>query len=170
MFIVNAEPNREMKVLLRTIKKKMGEVPPHWEVFASINPERFKMFLDEINYLSTHENINPDFFALLRYYIASQNGFSYCYNFNQKLLLSRGYSLEVLSSFESSAETLPLDEKHQKLFLAVLVALNEPTSFTEETINELKTIGWSDADILDAVDHGAFLFKFSKILKAYQKA
>jgi len=170
MFIVNVEPNREMKVLLRGIKKKIGEVPPHWKVYASINPTRFKMFLEEINYLSTHENIHPDFFALLRYYIASQNSFTYCYNFNQQLLLSKGYTLDTLKSFEASAQLLPLDEKHQKLFLAVLIALNAPINFMEETMHELKNIGWSDADIFDAVDHGAFLFKFSKILKAYTKA
>jgi hypothetical protein len=170
MFIVNAEPNREMKVLLRSIKKRIGQVPAHWEVYASINPTRFKMFLEEINYLSTHENINPDFFALLRYYVSAHNGFSYCYNFNQKLLLSKGYTLDVLKTFEISAQSLPLDEKHQKLFLAVMIALNNPKNFTQEMINELKTVSWSDADILDAIDHGAFLFKFSKILKAYSKA
>lgn len=166
MFIVNPQPNREMEVLLKSIKRKIGNIPPHWEIYASINPTRFKMFLEEINYLTNHPNIHPDFFALLRYYVTTQSDFTYCYNFNQALLISKGYALDVLKSFETSA-ILPLDEKHQELFSAVLIALDEPENFTSEKISELKTLGWSDADIFDAVDHGAFLFKFSKVLKAY---
>ena len=170
MFIIESNLNREMKILLRSIKQKMGQVPPHFEMFASINPVRFKMFLEEITYVSNHLRINPDFFALLRFYVASKNQFSYCIGFNHALLLAKGYSMEQLSRLEVSSENLPLDQKHQSLFTEVIVALEEPSKFTVNTLDDLKELGWSDADIFDAVDHGAFLFKFSKILRSYSKA
>ena len=169
MFIVEPNLDTEMKILLRGIKQKLGQVPPHFEMYASINPERFKMFLAEITYLSNHAHINPDFFALLRFYVASQNGFNYCIKFNQALLLAKGYTLEQLGALEGSKEQLPLDSKHQVLFLEVITALDEPRNFTSETLESLKDIGWTDTDIFDAVDHGAFLFRFSKVLKAYSK-
>jgi len=170
MFMIEANPDREMKIILRGIKKTLGQVPPHFELFATINPTRFKMFLEEINYLATHEHINPDFFALLRYYVATQNNFVYCIQFNQALLLSKGYTLEQLNALVNFKEELPLDSKHQALFVEAVNALDDPAHFTVETLEKLKQLGWSDADIYDAVDHGAFLFKFSKILKAYSKA
>lgn len=170
MFMLKSEPNREMKILLRGVKKNLGQVPPHFELFATINPTRFKMFLEEITYLSQHPSINPDFFILLRYTIATQNLFTYCIGFNKALLLSKGYTLEEFSQLEGSKKILPLDVRHQALFDTVMLALNEPDDFTIDTISHLKDLGWNDADVFDAIDHGAFLFRFSRILKAYSKS
>lgn len=170
MFIIESNPNREMKILLRGVKAKLGQVPPHFELYATLNPKRFKMFLEEITYLANHENIDTDFFALLRYYVASKNGFSYCVKFNRALLLSKGYTDEKLKLLLSSVTHFPLDERHQKLFIAVIQTLEEPEKFTLQVTENLKALHWTDADIFDAVDHGAFLFRFSKVLKAYIKA
>jgi len=167
MFIITPQPNREMQVLLKAIKTKLGHVPPHWELFASINPTRFKMFLDEINYLTAHPNIEKDFFAFLRYAIAIDNDFNYCARFNRQLLLASGYTLEDLYAIEDTDKSVPLDEKHQSLFDAALTAAYEPENFTAETIASLHRIGWSDADIFDVIGHVAFLFKVARILKAY---
>ncbi len=167
MFIITPEPNREMQIILRGVRTKLGHVPPHWELFASINPTRFKMFLEEINYLSAHPNIEKDFFAFLRYTIATDNGFDYCTHFNRQLLLAAGYTLEELHAVEGTDKSVPLDEKHQALFNAALTAVYAPANFTTQTIASLHDKGWSDADIFDAVDHAAFLFKFAHILKAY---
>jgi len=167
MFIIESNPNQEMKVLLRGIKQKLGKVPPHWELFATINPTRFKMFLDEINYLSSHPHIQNDFFTLLRYTIAIDNGFTYCINLNKTWLLAKGYTQEHLNDLEGINKILPLDKRHQALFDAVMKAVYTPDDFTTETIEALKLLAWSDADIFDAVDHGAFLFRFAKVLRAY---
>jgi len=161
--------NKEMKILLRGIKQKLGHVPSHFELFATLNPTRFKVFIEEITYLSTHAHINPDFFTLLRYTVANDNDFKYCIKLNRELLLAKGYTLEQLQKLEGTVKILPLDERYQALFDAVMLALYTPELFTEEVLDVLKVLEWSDADIFDAVDHGAFLFRFSKILKAYKK-
>jgi len=167
--MIEPNPNKEMKILLRGIRQKLGYVPPHFELFATINPTRFKMFLEEIDYLTSHPHIQSDFFTFLRYTVASDNGFTYCINLNKAFLLAKGYTLEQLQPLEGIKKTLPLDERHQVLFDAVLRAIYEPEAFTLEVINALKIVDWTDADIFDAVDHGAFLFRFSKVLKAYTK-
>jgi len=169
MFIVETKPTPETEKLLKRVERFIGSVPPHFSLFATLNPKRFEMFLNEIFYLSMHKTINPDFFAFIRFYIASKENFFYCYKFNTALLLKREYTQEQISNFEKNRENLPLDEKHLALFQMALKALENPDSFTTEDINAVKSLGWSDADIYDAIDHGAFLYKFSKILKAYSK-
>lgn len=169
MFMIEPDLDREMKIFLRGIKQKLGHMPPHFELFATLNPTRFKMFIEEITYLGTHASINPDFFTLLRYTVASDNSFKYCIKLNREFLLAKGYALEQLGKPEGTHKTLPLDERHQALFDAVMTALYRPKSFTVDAIDALKILDWSDADIFDAVDHGAFLFRFSKVLKAYSK-
>jgi len=157
-----------MKIILRAIKQKMGKVPPHWELYASINPTRFKMFLEEINYLNTHPKINPDFFTMLRYSVAEDNDFEYCKKFNREILITKGYTQEQLKAITAD-KTLPLDKACQALFNATLKAIYTPKEFTAYVIDELKALNWSDGDIIDAIDHGAFLFKFYRVLNAYLK-
>ena len=169
MFIINPQPNRDTKVLLRALKQKLGSVPPHWELFAALNPVRFKMFLDEINYLMEHPRIDRDFFAMLRYAVACDNGYAYCEKFDRSLLLAKGYTIEQLHGLEGKSKQIPLDARHQKLFGGVMQALQAPKSFDDGNIAKLHEAGWSDADIFDAIDHGAFLHKFARILKAYLK-
>lgn len=170
MFIIEPNPSTEGSKLLRRVKKFIGHVPPHFELFATLNPKRFEMFLNEIFYLSMHKTIQPDFFALLRFYIASKEHFTYCHAFNKSLLEKKGFDANTLLIFEKDASKLPLDPRHQALFNATIQAIYVPETFTNTEHQALLQMQWSEADIFDALDHGAFLFKFSKILKAYSKA
>jgi hypothetical protein len=168
MFIIKTKPNRESKILLRAIRQKFKTIPPHWELLAHLNPARFKMFLDEMEYISSHPNIDPHFFSMLRYSVAWDNGFEYCKQFNTTLLQTLGYTKDQLERIKNDKK-IPLDTNHQILFDSVMTALYDPANFNEKLINGTKEFGWSDGDIYDALDHGAFLFKYSKILKAYLK-
>jgi hypothetical protein len=158
-----------MKIMLRGIRMKLGEVPPHWELYASLNPKRFTMFMEEINYLTGHETIDPDLFTFLRYFIAFKNGLGYCEKFNHAYLLTKGYTPEQLDAFVESKENLPLDDKHKALFKTAVEAMEDPASLTSDSMEKMYVLGWGDGDIFDAIDHAAFLFKFHKILEVYLK-
>lgn len=169
MFIVETDPQEEGARLLKRVKRFIGHIPPHFELFATIHPKRFEMFLNEILYLTTHKQIDPDFFIFLRFYIAAKEGLTYCHDLNKALLLSKGYLVEQISAMIDSYETLPLDDRHQSLFAYTLKAINTPSTFGVEDIDALKALSWDDSDIYDAIDHGAFLYKSSKVLNAYAK-
>ncbi len=166
MFIYKPKGSFRSQELIKSSVEIFGVMPPHWELFAKLNPTRFEMFLKEIEYLLSHPNINPDFFAMVRLFVANKEGFEYCKKFNTKLLLAKGFSKHDLKSIKEDFQ-IPLDQKHQILADGVKKALYAPKNFTNDNIDLLKKEGWSDSDIFDAIDHGAFLFKFSKILKAY---
>lgn len=167
MFIYKLDRAIKSNPVREKIKKLFGIIPPHWDLLAEINPKRFEMFIMEIEYLLHHPHINSDFFAFVRLYIANKEGFTYCKSFNTKLLLSRGYEKNVLQTYKEDVTTLPLDERHQALMSGVMRAIYEADDFSAKDIEELKSYSWDDGDIYDAIDHGAFLFKFSPILKAY---
>jgi len=169
MFIYSPEVSPAVQENLDTIKAQFGIMPPHWELLATIHPTRFKMFMEEIAYLQNHPHIAADFFAFLRLFVATKEGFNYCKSFNTKLLLARGYERSALKDIKDDIAKIPFDAKHQFLASKVEKALYDPMEFSYEDIEELKSYGWSDADIYDGIDHGAFLFKFSKLLKAYGK-
>lgn len=165
MFLYQPTITKETQVKLDEIKQRFGISPPHWEFLASVAPKRFDMFMQEIAYLLNHPNIDRDFFTMLRLYVANKEDFYYCKSLNTKLLLAKGYTKEQLKRIKDGE--FPLNNKHQILADKTFKAMYQPQELTLEDINELKNLLWNDSDIYDAIDHGAFLFKFARILKAY---
>ena len=165
MFIYEASEDLEV---LKDIKNRFGIIPPHWTLLANLHPKKFEMFMQEIGYLVNHKTINPDLFGMIRLHVATREGFSYCKSFNTKLLLAKGYSKDEIKALVEDIKMIPLDDRHKLLAKVAIDAIYKPEEFTQEKIAILKELSWSDADIYDAVDHAAFLFKFSKIIKAYQ--
>lgn len=167
MFIYQPTITQEVQNTLDQTKKEFGILPPHWELLAALAPKRFQLFLQEITYLLTHPNINIDFFAMLRLYIANQEDFSYCKSFNTKLLLTKGYDKKSLKALKENILDIPLDDRHKLLAKKAVKAMYNPKEFNNNDIEELKAHLWNDNDIYDAIDHAAFLFKFARIIRAY---
>ncbi len=167
MFIYQPTLTYEMEIILENIKKELGLVPPHFKFLISVNPKKFQLFMQEIKYLLNHPNINPDFFAMLRLFIANRENFTYCISFNTKLLLAKGYSRDILKRLKEDIEQIPLDAKHKLLAQKAIKAIYESKEFKLCDIEELKKLSWSDSDIYDAIDHASFLFKNAKIIQSY---
>lgn len=167
MFIVPTKPHPAAQEIMTQFRKQFGTVPPHFELFAALNPKRFEMFVQEIVYLAAHQNIHPDMFAFIRLHIAAKEGFEYCQNFNTRLLLAKGYSKDVVQNIRADILNIPFDDRHKSLADKALKAVYEPESFSANDLDELLDAGWSNADIYDAIDHAVFLFKYARIIKAY---
>jgi hypothetical protein len=167
MFFVEEEPTPRTRRMLSIVKKQFGSIPPHFELLATLNPKRFELLIREIFYLAAHEKIDPDLFAFLRFYVAAREGFGYCLKFNTGLLLAKGHTEEILESVRKDIASLPLDDQHVLLATKALKAVYEGESFGKTDHGELQDAGWSTADIYDAIDHAAFLFRHAKVIKAY---
>jgi hypothetical protein len=169
VFIYESQLSLQENELLEDIKKKFGVVPDHFKFLLSVNPIKFKMFMQEIAYLLNHPHIESDFFIMLRLYIATKEDFEYCKSFNTKLLFAKGYDKKTIQDVKRDIENIPLDDRHKVLAKKAILAVYEPELFTVKDIDELKKLSWSDSDIYDVVDHSSFLFKNAKIIKAYTK-
>ena len=169
MFKIKINPDKSTFRTLELIKNTFGSIPPHFELLATLNPLRFEMFMKEVLYLNSHENIHQDFFAFIRLHVASKENFKYCIMFNTKLLKNKKYSKEVLSLVIEDIYNIPLDKRHKVLALTALKSIYDSEIFLIEDIKLLEEHLWTSSDIYDAIDHSAFLFKNSKVIKAYLK-
>ena len=169
MFISEIKLNEETTKLLKIIKKRIGIIPPHFELLASVNETKFKLFLQELSYMQGLNEINKDFFIFIRLYIAFKEGFNYCKKFNTKLLLALNYTQKQIDEVKQNIENIPLDDKHKKLATLSIKAIYEYETFSNVEIKQLHNIGWSDEYIYAAIDHTALLFKQARIIRAYLK-
>jgi len=166
---ISIQPSELSKKLIEEVKSQFGTIPPHFEIFAVVNPERFKIFLDEIVYLSNHKSIVPDLFAFLRLYTAKREEFSYCQLFNTKLLLSKGYTKDEVEKSISDIEAIPLDDRHKALAKNAVKAIFSPQTFNDKEIESLLSLGWSHSDVYDAVDHVAYLLRYGRVIQVFLK-
>lgn len=169
MFIKinNVEQEDELKVIYSQIKEQFGEVPPNFELIGSIDVNILKDFLSYSSKLSSFENINHDYFAFLRLFIASQENFKYCLKFNSKLLQSRGYEDVVIDSSKIDLAELPFCEKHKVLAIKSIKAIFDSENFNQSDFNELYKIGWKDKEIFYSIEHVGFMLRNGRILRAY---
>jgi alkylhydroperoxidase family enzyme len=87
---------------------------------------------------------------------------------NASLLIQQGITSEQIEAAKADPEHVPLDEKETALLLFVLKAIRAPKSIEAQDVDGLRTIGWSDRDIFDAVAHGARAVATNIIFDAFK--
>ena len=109
------------------IESTLGFVQPHFELFATIDLEAMKEFLEYNRYLMTHEKIDKDLLPYLRLNIAQKECRTYCIDFNTHMLKKMG-----IEDFSNPT----LDEKQLVLMQKVLKAMG----ITHEDLIQLKEL------------------------------
>lgn len=172
MFIEINDSVQDSKTLNRLLKKIrliFGEVPPHYELLGNISVNVLNDYLDGILKLIKHKTINPDYFGFLRLHIANKYNFTYCINFNTKLLQLRGYESSIIKDSLVDINSFPFESKLIILAKKTIKAISDSTNFTEADFEKLYSIGWSNKEIFDSIEHAGNMLKNGPILLAYLK-
>ena len=173
MFIIKTIPLKEAKgelrLLYRKIEKVLGFVPPHFELFATLDPKSLSEFVEHNLYFAKHPNIDAQLLPFLRLCIAQKECRSYCVNFNTKMLLENGIEKEFLSDICNNIEKLPFEPKQILLFLKVLYAVENPQEFGEKDLKELHDLGLSDKDFYELLGYATNFMAKSKMIEIYLK-
>ena len=169
MFMV--KPNEAQQEKLQKIYKRVsvvyGEVPPQMAFLGSIDAGYLEDFLKSVLRIAKHPHIDPDLFSFLRLHIAYREAYDYCKAFNTALLEKRGYAQEVLDRLIEDIGAVPLDERHRQLARFAVKAIYESRACTQVDFDTLYTLGWSQRDVFDAVEHAGSIFRNGRILTAY---
>jgi hypothetical protein len=169
-FILPPRPGGDQTLKRRLLKKVrlvFGEVPPHYALLAEIDPALLAGFVDGVLRLIRHKTIHPDYFGFLRLFVARKKNFSYCVEFNTRLLLRRGYDKQTVKAAGLDMDRIPFDERLRLLGRATMKAVFAGNGFTEQDFEELYAAGWSGRDIWDSFDHAATMLKNGPLLAAY---
>ena len=161
------EQSSKLDKLNLQITKIFGRVPPNFELIGNINENILEDFLSYIFKLMNHKSINPDYYAFLRLFIANQEGFEYCKEFNKQLLLSKNYDVEIINEVKKDISKIPFDDKHKLLANKSIKAIFDSKRFTQSDFDELYNHSWNDKDILDSIEHTGFMLRNGRILTAY---
>ena len=173
MFIIKSIPageaTGELKLLYKKNQKILGFIPPHFELFATLDPKSLHAFIEHNLYFAKHPNIDAQLLPFLRLCIAQKECRSYCINFNTKMLLSRGVEKELLGDICNNIEKLPFEPKQILLLSKVLYGIYNTQSFGEKDLKELYDVGFSDKDFYELLGYATNFMAKSKMIEIYTK-
>ncbi len=158
MFIIpvikKEDAKGELKLLYRMIERSLGFVPPHFELFATIDIEAMKEFAAYNQKMATHPTIDKNLLPRLRLAIAQKECRNYCVAFNSAMLEKGEFKIDA-------SQTLLMEK--------VLKSLNETESFGENDLDELRAVGFSDKDFFDLLNYATSFMAKSKMIEIYLK-
>ncbi len=171
MFIVTSikkdEAAGELKLLYKMIEKNLGFVPPHLELFGTIDMKALKEFVEYNRYFIAHKKIDNALLPFMRLYIAHKENRWYCKMFNTKLLLKMGVEKNVVKNIVNEMQNIPFDNRQKTLALKVLQALYHTKKFNSEDLQELYKLGFDNKDFFDLLSYCSNFTAKSKMIEVY---
>jgi len=140
--------------LYAEVEQMFGMVPNNVRMLG-VSPPLLENQLQLIEHYMGHPTLSTPFLAMVRMLVSKACHSPYCQSLNSGLLLKAGFTKEQIAAMQADPAQVPLDEKQKTLLLFVLKACDNPHSVAAEDVDRLRSLGWSEVDIVDAVAHGA---------------
>lgn len=171
MALIQTTPPEEARgklaELYAEVEQMFGRVPNNARMLG-VSPALLENQLQLMEHYMGHPNLSTPFLAMIRMLVSKACRSPYCQNLNSGLLLKSGFSKEQIAAVQADPAQPPLDEKHKALMLFVLKSCDNPHSVTAEDVDRLRSLGWKEADILDAVAHGARMVATNIIFNTFK--
>ncbi len=159
----------ELRLLYKKIEKTLGFVPPHFELFATINMESLKDFIEYNLYFVKHPKIDAKILPFLRLCIAQKECRKYCINFNTKLLMANGINNKILDDICLNINNLPFNVEQKLLLSKVIYAIYNANKFNNDDLQELYNVNFSDKDFYELLNYATNFIAKSKMIEVYIK-
>jgi hypothetical protein len=134
----------------------------------SVSPGLFEISLRRLRYLLSHPNLSFPLLTCIRYLVSYHLDYPACRKFNRCLLEKQGLSEDDFKKMESDPFQSLL-EKHESAMLSFVVrAVKSPDAITANDIQELRSLGWGDRDMVDALAQGVGMIDHAIMVKVFQ--
>lgn len=140
--------------LYAEVEQMFGRVPNNVRLLG-VSPALLENQLELIGHYMGHPTLTTPFQAMVRMLVSKACHSPYCQNLNSGLLLKAGFTSEQIAAMQADPTQAPLDEKQKALLLFILKACDNPHSASAEDMDRLRSLGWSEVDVVEAVAQGA---------------
>lgn len=169
-IIKTIEPNEatgKVAEIYKQFESLMGFVPNAFKVTA-LNPALLANATQFLQVYFQHQTLSPKLLALIRLLVSIEEKCEYCITVNSGMLMQNGMKPEEIEAVKTDPTQAPLEEKEKELLLFVLKAVRESHSTSQDDIEKLRKLGWSDKEIYEATFHGASQVASDTILNAFK--
>lgn len=145
----------EVAEIYAQIKNAWGHVPAAIQVFSA-NPFLLRHQWEYYGSVMQHPTLSMPLTACIRMLVSQAGHCDYCIDMNAGLLINlAGWTPEQVAATRADFNDSPLSAREKTLLGLVLKAACDSSRVSSADLDAARTAGWSDGDILDAVNHGA---------------
>ncbi len=148
-------------------KSKFGFVPNAFQVTSS-SEFLLSQQVKFLGYYMQHPTINFHLQAFIRMLVSVTHHCEYCVNMNTGLLMQSGITFEQIAAAKENPNNAPLPEKDKAMLLFVLKVVHNSNNIESSDLEQLRSIGWQDSEILEATFHGTSQIGTDMIFNAFK--
>lgn len=135
----------------------------------SASPSLLAIQAQVIDYFRNHPNLSFEVLSAIRFLAARFGCYDYCANLNSGFLARTGVTPDELNALLDDPSNGPFEPRENALIAFVIKTMEHPDHATNQNLDELRGMGWTDTDIVDAMYQGAGMLSHSVLYKALRK-
>ncbi len=147
--------------------ENLGIIPRPLEMMSA-SPAIFGHQLQKIQYYTDHPTLSFALLSHIRYLVAHNLSYSFCMDFNKLMLKKQGLEDDDIRKMEADPTKSLLEDKESAMLSFVVKAVKAQSSVEANEINQLKEMGWTDTDLVDALAHGVSMIDHAIMMEVFQ--
>lgn len=150
-----AQAQGQVAEIYRQAEAILGRVPNAFQMYSG-SPALLETSWQQTAYFMHHPTLSFPLLALTRMLVSQDHRCDYCIDFNAAMLIERaGFTQEQIIATKRDPAAAPLEAKDKAMLLFALKATRTPHEIGAADVDSLKSLGWAESDVLDAVTHAA---------------
>lgn len=166
--ISQEEATGELAELYAQTTQMLGRVGNNAKLLST-SPEVLRQQMNFISYYIKHETLSMSLLASIRIFVSAEAGCEFCVDSNTGMLINMlGWTPDQVATMKANIDDAPFETKDKAMLKFSVNAVKNPHKVSADDMDALRSLGWSDGDILDAVNHGANIQAIDILFNAFK--
>lgn len=166
--IESSEATGELAKLYKIIEAMRGSVGNNAKLF-SVSPELLRQQMDFIRFYMNHPTLSLPLLAAIRIMVSSGEECQFCIDFNTGMLINlAGWTFEQVTAMRNDPNAANLPEREIAMLNLAIKAIRNAHGVSANDLDTLREMGWSDSDILEAVNHATRMLATDIIFNTFK--
>lgn len=166
--IAPEEATGELAKLYKIIEAMRGSVGNNAKLF-SISPELLRQQMDFIRFYMNHPTLSLPLLAAIRIMVSSGEECQFCIDYNTGMLINlAGWTFDQVNAMRNDPNAANLPEREIAMLNLAIKAIRNAHGVSANDLDTLREMGWSDSDILDAVNHATRMLATDIIFNTFK--
>lgn len=158
----------DVATIYANLKQGFGSVPTAFQVY-SVSPAMLKQHVEFVGHYVRHPTLSAPLLTCIRMLVSTQTACDYCIGMNAGFLINMmGWTPEQVAAAQADPAQANLPQRETAMLLFVLKTTRDPHAVSAADLDALRGMGWSDAEIFDAANHGARMVAADILLNAFK--
>jgi len=166
--IAPSEAKGELAKLYTIIETMRGSVGNNAQLF-SVSLELLRQQMDFIKFYMNHPTLSMPLLAAIRIMVSSGEECQFCIDYNTGMLINlAGWTFDQVTAMRNDPNSANLPEREIAMLNLAIKAIRNAHGVSANDLDTLREMGWSDNDILDAVNHATRMLATDIIFNTFK--